>query len=82
MATPTVAPPTTTSLNPDVPRVLIPAIVASIPVKLEPSPENDDAVTTPVTFTPPVAVTLTNAPDVNEGVSDRVSGSGTNKLQL
>ena len=73
MATPIVAPPEiTTSWNPDVPRVLIPATVASIPVKLEPSPENDDAVTTPVTLTPPVALIFTNEPDVNEGVSDKV----------
>ena len=52
--------------------MLIPATVASIPVRLEPSPENDDAVTTPVTLIPPVALTFTKDPDVNEGVSDRV----------
>ena len=71
MATPTVAPPEiTTSLNPDVPRVLIPATV--IPERFAPEPLYDDAVTTPVTFTPPVALTFTKEPDVNEGVSERV----------
>ena len=73
MATPTVAPPEiTTSLNPDVARVLIPAIVALIFVRAAPDPLKDAAVTTPVTFTPPVALTLTKEPDVNEGVSERV----------
>ena len=46
VATPTVAPPEiTTSLNPDVPRVLIPATV--IPERFAPEPLYDDAVTTP-----------------------------------